>query len=77
MKTMIREKKNLSFKYISWGYHSGIIGLWTLTGHWIVMLAFLPSLIRAVCLYGKKISVMKVGIYVLFFVIMAVSIMVQ
>lgn len=79
VKTMIREKKNASFKTISWGYHGLVVLFWAFTGNWLVLLAFTPSLVRAIAFYGRKLSVMKVGIYeilnaVIFFLVMAVEI---
>lgn len=79
VKTMIREKKNANFKWISWTYHLLVPILWLAAGEAVVALAAVPSLIRAVVLYGKPISVMKVGIYeivnaALFFIIMLLAI---
>lgn len=75
VKTMIREKKNASFKWISWGYHLFVLIVCFVTNYWLIALAFLPSLIRAVIFYGKKIAVMKLGIYeivnaAIFFIVM-------
>lgn len=80
VKTMIREKKNSQFKWISWTYHLLVPVLWLAAGEFIVAVAALPSLIRAVAFYGKPLSVMKVGIYeiinaVLFFIIMLFAIL--
>ncbi|MFS0634558.1 YwiC-like family protein [Mesobacillus foraminis] len=63
VKSMIREKKNAHFKIISWSYHISIPLLWIVTGHWMMMLAFLPSLFRALYFYGKTLGIMKLGIY--------------
>jgi hypothetical protein len=78
VKTMIREKNNLTYRNISWVYHSLIVLLWLLLREWVVCLAFLPSLIRAIALYGKKISILKVGISetanaLIFFAIAAIA----
>lgn len=62
VKTMIREKKNQLYKWISWGFHAGVIALLILTGHYLYMAAYIPSLVRAISLYGKSISVMKLGV---------------
>lgn len=75
VKTMIREKKNTNFKWVSWTYHLLVPVLWIAGGEEIVALAAVPSLVRAVSFYGKPLSVMKVGIYeivnaALFFIIM-------
>ncbi|WLR53864.1 YwiC-like family protein [Mesobacillus subterraneus] len=80
VKTMIREKKNSQFKWISWTYHLLVPVLWLAAGEVIVAVAAVASLIRAVAFYGKPLSVMKVGIYeivnaVLFFIIMLFAIL--
>lgn len=79
VKTMIREKKNANFKWISWTYHLLVPILWLAAGEAVVAVAAIPSLVRAVVLYGKPVSVMKVGIYeivnaALFFIIMLLAI---
>jgi hypothetical protein len=79
VKTMIREKKNTNFKWVSWSYHLLVPILWLAAGEAIAAVAVVPSLIRAVVFYGKPLSVMKVGIYeivnaVLFFIIMIFAI---
>lgn len=79
VKTMIREKKNANFKWISWTYHLLVPILWLAAGEAVVALAAVPSLIRAVVLYGKPVSIIKVGIYeivnaALFFIIMLLAI---
>jgi len=79
VKTMIREKKNTHFKWISWTYHLLVPILWLGAGEAIVAAAAVPSLVRAVAFYGKPLSVMKVGIYeivnaALFFIIMLFAI---
>ncbi|WP_343223056.1 YwiC-like family protein [Mesobacillus maritimus] len=75
VKTMVREKKNIRYKYISWIYHAVVLILWIIIGEWIVALAFIPSLIRAFVLYGNPLGMMKLGVYeivnaALFFIIM-------
>lgn len=75
VKTMIREKKNANFKWISWGYHLLVPVLWLSFGGIALAAAMIPSLIRAIAFYGRPLSVMKVGIYeimnaALFFIIM-------
>jgi hypothetical protein len=79
VKTMIREKKNTNFKWISWSYHLMVPILWLAAGEAFAAAAVVPSLIRAVVFYGKPLSVMKVGIYeivnaALFFIIMIFAI---
>lgn len=62
VKTMIREKKNVNFKYYSWSYHVIVpILIVVLGGSWSAI-AYIPSLIRAIILYGKKLPIMKIGI---------------
>ncbi|HYK72299.1 MAG TPA: YwiC-like family protein [Pseudoneobacillus sp.] len=63
VKTMIREKKNDSFKWTSWGYHLFVIIFWLLIGEWLICLAFVPSLFRAIIFYGKPLSARKVGVF--------------
>jgi hypothetical protein len=79
VKTMIREKKNLHFKWISWGYHSILPIIWLPFGCWIVAIAYLPSLIRAIIFYGKPLSPMQIGFYeiinsTIFFTLMIIQI---
>jgi asparagine N-glycosylation enzyme membrane subunit Stt3 len=63
VKSMIREKKNKPFKWLSWIYHFLIPIFWIAFGEWMVCIAFLPSLIRAIYFYGKPLSAKQVGIY--------------
>ncbi|KON89455.1 membrane protein [Sporosarcina globispora] len=63
VKSMIREKKNISFKWVSWIFHAAVPILWLLMGGWIVSAAFLPSLIRSIAFYGKSFTPKKIGIY--------------
>ncbi|MBV7508537.1 YwiC-like family protein [Bacillus sp. sid0103] len=79
VKTMIREKKNKQFKWISWCYHIVLVLFCFGAGVWIVALAFIPSLLRAIILYGKPLSPKQIGIYeiinsALFFTIAAYQI---
>lgn len=79
VKTMIREKKNTHFKWVSWVFHLMVPVLWLVAGEAIVAAASIPSLVRAVAFYGRPVSVMQVGIYeiinaVLFFFIMLMAI---
>ncbi|WP_276915003.1 YwiC-like family protein [Aneurinibacillus aneurinilyticus] len=78
VKTMIREKGNRTYRNVSWGYHGVIVCAWLLFGEWLVCLAFLPSLFRAYAFYGRKLSILQVGIYeiansVLFFTIVTLA----
>ncbi|WP_160724675.1 YwiC-like family protein [Bacillus sp. USDA818B3_A] len=63
VKTMIREKKNTIFKWISWTYHFLVVAVWFICGFWIVAVAYIPSLLRAYFFYGKKLSPLQIGIY--------------
>lgn len=79
VKTMIREKKNANFKWISWSYHMLVPVLWLCFGEIGVAAAMVPSLIRAIAFYGRPLSVMKVGIFeimnaAIFFIIMLFAI---
>ncbi|UII56987.1 YwiC-like family protein [Cytobacillus spongiae] len=74
VKTMIREKKSTTYKWVSWGYHLAAVCSFLFAGEWLIAFAFLPSLGRAIYFYGKNYSVKKVGILeivnaVLFFII--------
>ena len=79
IKSVIREKKNERFKWFSWIYHAVIVILCLVAWEWIMAIAFIASLIRAIVFYGKSYSIKKIGIYeignaVIFFVIMLVAI---
>lgn len=81
VKSMIREKKNSHFKWISWLYHILLVIGWIIFGLWIVALAFIPSLIRAIIFYGKSLSPKQIGIYeiinsTIFFIIITIQIIV-
>ncbi|WP_114164835.1 YwiC-like family protein [Exiguobacterium sp. TNDT2] len=62
VKTMIREKKSLFYRNVSWGYHSLLVTIFIAFGYPVLALAYAPSLVRAVAFYGKKIPIMKIGI---------------
>ncbi|WP_243291481.1 YwiC-like family protein [Bacillus sp. FJAT-47783] len=62
VKTMIREKKNEMFKWFSWGYHILLIIVLIMSGYSLFTILYVPSVLRAVYLYGKKMTIMKVGI---------------
>ncbi|MBP2241146.1 hypothetical protein J2Z40_001708 [Cytobacillus eiseniae] len=75
VKTMIREKKNPIFKWISWGFHIAVPLVSFVLGEWLIAIAFIPSLFRAFYFYGKGMTMKKLGILeivnsVFFFVIM-------
>lgn len=61
VKTMIREKNNPIYRFVSWGYHIVLTIVLFVVNPWL-SLVFIPSLARAIILYGKKISILKVGI---------------
>jgi len=62
VKTMIREKENITFRRISWGYHFLLIAAFFSAGVSWLSLAFLPSTIRAIVFYKKPLSMIHVGI---------------
>ena len=62
VKTMIREKKSLFYRNVSWGYHFLLVAIFIAFGYPVLALAYAPSLVRAVAFYGKKIPIMKIGI---------------
>ena len=59
---MIREKKNPMYKWVSWGYHLLLVVGLIIAGYPLFALAYVPSVVRALYLYGKSISTMKVGV---------------
>ncbi|MGG1761333.1 YwiC-like family protein [Parageobacillus toebii] len=62
VKTMIREKKNPMYKWLSWGYHGILMIALVVIGYPLFVLAYVPSVVRAVYLYGKSLPIMKLGI---------------
>jgi len=62
VKTMIREKENITFRRISWGYHVLLITAFFAAGFSWLSLAFLPSTIRAIVLNRKQLSMIHVGV---------------
>lgn len=80
VKTMIREKKNIVYKWISWSYHVIIPAIYFLIGNWIVAISYIPSLARAVYFYGKPYTMKQVGILeivnaFIFFVVITIAIL--
>lgn len=63
VKTMIREKKNRTFKWLSWGYHLAVLVGLVISGLTIFVFAFVPSAVRAVYFYGKPLTPIKIGVY--------------
>jgi len=79
VKTMIREKKNIRYQYISWTYHTVVPIVWAVFGYWMVALSFLPSLFRAVYFYGKGMKMSKLGMLevvnaLFFFIVIIIAI---
>jgi hypothetical protein len=79
VKTMIREKNNEIYRFVSWTFHIVVVVGWMIFGEEIIALAFFPSLVRAIWMYGKKLSILKIGILeivnsVIFFIIMVIYI---
>lgn len=62
VKTMIREKKNIRFKWYSWGYHVVLIIFLIFSGYAILTLAYIPSVIRAFFLYGHSLPIKTIGV---------------
>ncbi len=81
VKTMIREKNNKVYKWISFSYHILLPAVFLVSQEWIVAAALLPSLFRALYFYGKSYSIKKIGMLeianaALFFVLMLVDILI-
>lgn len=79
VKTMIREKKNITYKRISWTYHIIVPIIFAAFGYWMTFIALIPSLFRAVFFYGKNMPMMKLGILeivnaVIFFIFIVIEI---
>jgi hypothetical protein len=81
VKTMIREKKNPTFKWLSWGFHLIVPLVWLALSEWLVAIAFIPSTIRAFYMYGKAYSAKQVGIFEIvnasiFFIVLVIAILI-
>lgn len=61
VKTMAREKKNPKYRIASFLYHAIVFGVMVLV-HWMLALAFLFSLLRAVLVYGREWKMKQIGI---------------
>lgn len=77
VKSNIREKKNPVFQRTSWAYHLLVLGLFALIGNWLLLLAFIPSVWRAVAMQRKNLRPMQMGILeiinsVYFFILLVV-----
>lgn len=78
VKTMIRERNNVKYKYYSWLYHLIVPITLFIFGKWLYGLSFIASLVRAIYFYGKKMTMKKIGILeiinaTIFFIIMAIA----
>lgn len=62
VKSNIREKKNPVFHRISWAYHLVVLVLFTIIGNWLLLLAFIPSVWRAIAMQKKNLRPMQMGI---------------
>lgn len=62
VKTMIREKRNVRYKIASWTYHVGLIPVFLILQVPLYLLAYIPSIVRSILLYGKNVKVKMVGI---------------
>lgn len=62
VKTMIREKRNVRYKIASWTYHLGLIPIFFIFQVSIYLVAYIPSILRSILLYGKNVKVKTVGI---------------
>ncbi|MBB6453029.1 magnesium-transporting ATPase (P-type) [Salirhabdus euzebyi] len=62
VKSLIREKKNPAFRWMSWSFHLFVVVLLVGTKDWYLVIAFIPSLIRAIAFYGKNLRPMHTGI---------------
>ncbi len=61
VKTMIREKRNKKYKWLSYSYHLLLVGAGFLC-QFLIGMAVIPSLMRAVMFYGKNYKPMKIGL---------------
>ncbi|WP_102347364.1 YwiC-like family protein [Bacillus sp. Marseille-P3661] len=62
VKTLIREKKNPAFRWISWGFHLSVIIIVSVFGYPLLALAYIPSMIRAIWCVGKALTPKEIGI---------------
>ncbi|RBW68664.1 YwiC-like family protein [Bacillus taeanensis] len=62
VKTMIREKKNPRFKWLSWGYHGALPVIVFISGFSLLALTYVPSVIRAIVCYGKPMAPKHIAI---------------
>lgn len=63
VKSMIREKKNPLYRKLSWGYHGAVLLLtFTVTGSWLLTLAYVPGLVRALLYSGRNLLPLQIGL---------------
>lgn len=78
VKSMLRERKNPRYLKASIIYHGFCVLIFALLHQWLLTLAFLPSLLRAIYLPSRKLSVKQVGltefaISALFFILLLMA----
>lgn len=61
VKTVIREKRNPAYHYLSYGYHAVVVVVMFLW-HWILGVMFIPSFVRALYVAGRNITPKQLGI---------------
>ncbi|ABO49168.1 conserved hypothetical protein [Desulforamulus reducens MI-1] len=62
VKTMIREKNNILFRYYSWLYHGLLVFLPIATHQqWILSMTYLPSLVRAIVCTNREMAPLQIG----------------
>ncbi|CCO08296.1 YwiC-like family protein [Desulforamulus hydrothermalis] len=63
VKSMIRERKNIYFRALSWFYHGAVVLIiFACSGSLLLTAAFLPSLLRAIFAAGRTLSAWQIGI---------------
>lgn len=61
VKTMIRQRGNTAFRRLSWMYHTAVPIVLAAVGFLFLAAAYVPSLLRALLMPGKPLSVKVVG----------------
>lgn len=61
VKSLLREKHNPRFSQLSWGYHGAVVIISLCLGNWLLMLAYLPSLGRALFCSGRDLVPLQIG----------------
>lgn len=62
VKSVLRERKNPRYLYASIIYHAAIVSFFAMGQQWLLSLAFLPSLVRAIIVPRYRLSVKQVGL---------------